>query len=197
MDNEIEVSESSAKEDSYYEYKSKTKILGIPLVHIHYSHKYLMTPYDLRRQRLKTAKGIIAIGDRSIGVLSIGLFSLGIFNIGLFGAGLIGLTIVQCAIFSFGIIALGFSTVGIISIGFYALGVIALAKEVAVGVVAVGNNSFGVVASGKDLVVSLENLHKRSLCDVNPPQYDDVVQFINKRWLPQPLKFFLEIIIKC
>src|SRR4030042_1719745 len=61
-----------------YEYKSKTTILGLPLIHIAQG----FTPEG----RYRVAKGFIAIGNVAVGVLAIGGAAVGI--IALAGAGL-------------------------------------------------------------------------------------------------------------
>ena len=78
-----------------YEYKSKTKICGIPLVHINLG-------YGLRK-----AKGIIAVGNVAKGIVAIGGAALGIISIG--GA-------------SVGLLSLGGAALGLLSLGAAAVG---------------------------------------------------------------------------
>lgn len=61
-----------------YEYTSKAKIAGIPLVSIRLSRKF---------GKGSVAKGIIAIGNVSVGFISIGLISAGVFSFGCFALG--------------------------------------------------------------------------------------------------------------
>ena len=59
-----------------YEYKSKTSLFGLPLVHI--SFKY-------RSNRVAVpARGIIAIGQFAFGIISISQFGIGIISISQF-----------------------------------------------------------------------------------------------------------------
>jgi uncharacterized membrane protein YvbJ len=59
-----------------YEYRSKTEILGLPLLHV--SFKY-------RPNRLPVAaKGIIAVGQFGVGVVNISQFGVGIFSLSQF-----------------------------------------------------------------------------------------------------------------
>ncbi len=89
-----------------YEYKSKLKFFGVPLVHINTGGRY----------DNKVAKGIIAIGDISFGVISVGGISIGGISIGGLSVGLLAI----------GGIAAGFGAIGGIAIGAYALGGIAV-----------------------------------------------------------------------
>lgn len=62
------------KRDSWgYEYKSKTTIRGIPLLHISFKYRPNLMPVP--------AKGIISIGQVGIGVINISQFGLGIISI--------------------------------------------------------------------------------------------------------------------
>ncbi len=89
-----------------YEYKSKTTIFGLPLVHINTGGAYLN----------KKAKGIIAIGDISTGLIAIGGVSFGIISIGGIGIGLVSL----------GGVAIGGLALGGVAVGAYALGGVAI-----------------------------------------------------------------------
>lgn len=145
-----------------YEYISKTKIRGLPLVHIN---------VGLGRE-IRTAKGIIAIGNIAKGIValggvSIGLFTLGAVSIGLislgaFSLGLLlsiaGLSIGSIAI---GGIAIGLFSIGGISIGLYSIGGVAIAKyvasgEYAYGYIAIGNHVNGNVELLQNEITSSE-----------------------------------------
>ena len=71
-----------------FEYKSKTKILGLPLLHVCFKYRTNMMPVP--------AKGIIAIGQFSAGIINISQFSVGVFSLSQF-------TISAFAITQFGI----------------------------------------------------------------------------------------------
>lgn len=134
---------SMMKRSAGYEFKSKTTLFNLPLVHIKFSHN----------GKPAVAKGIIAIGNIAIGVIGIGAISVGVISLGAIALGLL---------FAFGSIALGFLSGGGISIGYYAFGGLALgiyafggvavAKEVAAGGVAVGNFAAGGAVSGNDII---------------------------------------------
>ncbi|TAH67604.1 MAG: XRE family transcriptional regulator, partial [Anaerolineaceae bacterium] len=124
----------------FYEYKSKIKIFGIPLVHIKNGYGF------------QVAKGIIAIGNISIGIISIGGVSLGLLSFGGLGFGLLAF-----AGFALGGIAIGGVTLGILAIGgmatgIYSSGGVALAKEVALGGVAIGKTAIGSSLRGENLL---------------------------------------------
>lgn len=146
-ENKSEIIESLIKEhtkvatlmNEYYEYKSKTKLFGIPLVHI---------KINRRGGKPCVAKGIISIGTISIGVLSIGAIPLGFICIGGAAAGIIsfgGLAIgllLAMGGFSFGTMAVGGFAVGLGAVGGFAVGKIAIggfARET----VAIGDNAAG------------------------------------------------------
>lgn len=113
---------------SPYEYKSETKIFGIPLVHIN-------------NRRNGVAKGIIAIGGISIGVLSLGGISIGLIS---FGGASIGLLIALGGLAG----SLGFAAGGA-AFGYYmAIGGFAIAQHFAMGGYAQANVAIGDVAKG-------------------------------------------------
>ena len=59
-----------------YEYKSKTRIGELPLVHISFKYKPNRIPV--------VAKGIIAIGQFGMGVITIAQFGIGLFSLAQF-----------------------------------------------------------------------------------------------------------------
>ncbi|WP_176239091.1 hypothetical protein [Mariniplasma anaerobium] len=92
-----------------FEYKSKRKIMGIPLLHVNIGGRY----------KNKVAKGIIAIGDISFGVISIGGISAGLISLGGISAGLLAIGGVSAGLLSIGVISVGVLAIGIISKGVY------------------------------------------------------------------------------
>ncbi|PAT01607.1 hypothetical protein CI105_05915 [Candidatus Izimaplasma bacterium ZiA1] len=99
--------------EKHYEYKSKTKVFGLPLVHIHTGGSRLN----------KAAKGIIAIGDISYGVISIGGVATGIFTFGGVSVGLV----------AFGGVAVGGLAFGGVAVGLFAAGGVAFGILKAIG----------------------------------------------------------------
>ena len=106
------------------EYRSKTMVFGVPLVHIAFG-------FEPNTGRTRTAKGIIAIGDKAVGVVAIGRLALGVVAVG-------G---VACGLFASGGAALGI----LVAAGGLAVGGLAFGG-LAVGVIAVGGGAIGVYA---------------------------------------------------
>lgn len=126
-----------------YEYKSKTEIFGLPLVHI-----------NTQDNGLCVAKGIIAIGNVSIGIISIGCISIGLFSLGCLSMGIFSLGCLSIALafsmgaisiapFALGGIALGFFTFGGVSIGIYSIGGVSIGYNIAIGEEAIGHIAIG------------------------------------------------------
>jgi len=93
-----------------YEWKSRGTWMGEPLIHIAFGCEPTGRP--------RTARGMIAIGQRAIGGIAIG------------------------------IVAAGFLAVGVVAAGVLSIGVVAIGLAVACGVNAVGTIAIGVVAAG-------------------------------------------------
>ncbi len=100
---------------SGFEWKSKETFYGYPLVHIAFGRD--------EQNKLRVAKGVVAIGQFGVGLITFAQFGVGI----LFGFGqlIFGITAVaQVAIsilFGAGQLAIGYYAIGQIAIGFYAL----------------------------------------------------------------------------
>lgn len=136
----------------HFEYKSKTTLFGLPLVHINVGV-------------FVVAKGIIAIGPAAVGLLSIGLFGVGLLTLSCFALGLIALGAIAVGGVALGAIAVGFIALGGLalgvyslggcSVGLFAIGGYAHGRLVAVGDYAVGQIAFGkTVASGSRISVT-------------------------------------------
>lgn len=115
-----------------YEYKSKTTLLGLPLVHI-------ASGIDPMTGRPRVARGIIAAGNIAIGVLAFGGIALGGLTFGGVSVGVLAIGGVAV-----GGIALGGMAFGIVG----ALGGMAFSFGFAVGGLAIAPCSFG--GSGGD-----------------------------------------------
>lgn len=132
-----------------YEYKSKSMIFGLPLVHINLGIG------------LKRAKGIIAIGNIATGLVSIGGISAGLLSLGGISFGLLsfgGLAValllalggVSIGALAIGGFALGFFAMGGFALGVYSIGGCAIASRVAAGgfaqgFIAIGDKTSGVI----------------------------------------------------
>lgn len=127
-----------------YEYTSKTKIAGIPLVSIRFSRQ-------LGREGV--AKGIIAIGNIAIGVVSLGACSFGIISFGAMAMGLLAIGAFAGGLVAWGALAVGVLAFGATAVGIYSAGAAAVAKEVAVGVSAVGETAVGETVKGTHCLI--------------------------------------------
>ena len=93
-----------------FEWKSSWLWMGSPVVHVAFGNG--------RDGRPRTARGVVAIGQRAVGGVAIGILSV------------------------------GFVSIGIISVGIFSLGVVSVAALAAVGVNALAPLAIGVVAIG-------------------------------------------------
>lgn len=71
-----------------YEYRSKTEILGLPLIHIAFKYRPSFRPV--------VARGIIAVGQFGFGVFNVSQFGIGVFSLSQFT--IAGYAIAQFAI---------------------------------------------------------------------------------------------------
>jgi hypothetical protein len=156
-----------------YQYKSKARLFGIPLVHIKFS----------RYGKPAVAKGIIAIGTISIGVISIGAIPIGFISLGALSAGVIsfgglalGLLLAAGGL-AVGAFAMGGLAVGLAAIGGFAVGEIAIGGyargTVAIGADAVGKYSLVIQHTGPETRTAVENLIRSA----SPNLPDWIVKF--------------------
>lgn len=118
-----------------YQFTSKTKIFGIPLVSVRLSPR--------RMGKDCVAKGIIAIGNVSVGVVSIGLVSTGVISIGCLGLGGLAIGAASVGLVSLGALSLGVLAFGSAAVGVYAGGVAVYGSQIAVGVAVKGHTAIG------------------------------------------------------
>lgn len=129
----------------HYEYKSKKKIFGIPLVHINLG------------LGLYKAKGIIAVGTISTGLISIGFLSLGLLTFGLLTLGGLAFGSIAIGIISLGAISIGILSIGAVSIGLFSIGALSIGKYISLG-----DHAYGNIALGKTYakgIIYQENLN--------------------------------------
>ena len=107
-----------------YQYTSKTKIAGIPLVSIRFSRQ-------LGRDGI--AKGIIAIGNVAIGVISLGACSFGIISFGSIAVGLLAIGALAFGLAAWGAVAIGVVAFGASAMGIYSAGASAWGQETVKG----------------------------------------------------------------
>ena len=96
------------------EYKSKWKLLGIPLVHLQFATK---------EKGEKPAVGWIAFGDKAYGVLfAFGGYAVGCVSVGIFSIGLVTCSCVGVGIIGMGTVGIGLLGLGAVAIGYKAFG---------------------------------------------------------------------------
>lgn len=138
----------------YFEFKSKTTLFGLPLVHINIGIG-------------RVAKGIFSFGLVSVGFVSAGLVSVGLFAWGLLVLGLLAIGSVSVGAFALGGVAIGIFALGGVAIGCFGFGGCAVGlfsfggfsngAYVAVGDYAVGGIAFGKThAEGSVIAVTPE-----------------------------------------
>jgi len=172
----------------HYEYKSKTTLFGLPLVHVNIGWRF------------KRAKGIIAIGNISTGFISIGLLSLGFLtiaplSIGFFSIGLLAIALLvslgplSLGTFAIGALAVGMTSLGALSIGKYAVGALAIATDIAVG-----DYAYGYIAAGRFARGTHTFIDNISATNINADEVKRIIytEFPNiKEWFVNFTTFFL------
>lgn len=157
-----------------YQYTSRKKIAGIPLVSIRFSRHL---------GKDSVAKGIIAIGNIAVGVISIGAFSAGVISLGAFAVGIFAIAAAAIGLISCGAFALGVIAFGTAAVGIYSAGVSAIGKEIAVGVAAMGKTAIGETAEGTHCLICEQGMVTRT-------QVEQFLKETNPR-LIKPLKDML------
>ena len=164
-----------------YEYKSKTTLMGLPLVHIKTKRAY--------GGPVCVAKGIIAIGDIAIGAVAIGGFALGGFTLGGISLGILALGGISIGL----LLAIGGFALGCLAIGGFALGMGAIGGA-AFGKIAYGGFAKGVVAIGGkatgDYIItgietgmgsySLGHVSKQEIADLIRMAYPNISSWVIK-----------------
>lgn len=154
------------EESLHFEYISKAKVHGTPLIHINIG------------LGVYRAKGIVAVGNVATGVLAVGFVSAGVFALGLLSLGLfafasiaLGLLMgaggVATGALAFGGVAIGILTFGGCSVGYVAVGGYALGQY-ALGGVAHGNVAVG--------VLSADGTHAFLM----PEMFSELEEFVNE-----------------
>ncbi|WP_052339362.1 hypothetical protein [Gorillibacterium massiliense] len=139
--------DEEAERSRYYEFRSRTTVKGIPLVHI----KHRRNRGFVRPGKPAVAKGIVAIGDIAIGYVAIGGVAIGGVTAGGITAGLLSLggivvgLAAACGGVAVGAVAVGGIACGIFAIGGLAVGMGAIGGY-AVGHVAIGDKAVGEIA---------------------------------------------------
>lgn len=157
---------------TYFEYKSKTTLFGVPLVHIN---------IGLGR----VAKGIISVGLCSVGVISFGLLSLGILSLGLLSLGLLALGSISAGVLALGgvafglVIAFGGVAIGTFSFGGCSIGAFAFGGYASGSYIAVGGYATGGIAFGEKGAYG-------SVLSVIPETYEELKPVIDEKFAEIP-----------
>lgn len=129
-------------EGLHVEYVSKTKIRGIPLLHVNFG------------AGVYRAKGIFAFGNIATGIVAGGLLSVGALSFGLLAAGIFafGFTVfgllAAAGAVAAGALAFGGAAIGIMSFGGFSAGYVAVGGA-AFGRYAAGGYAQGFLAAGR------------------------------------------------
>jgi polyvinyl alcohol dehydrogenase (cytochrome) len=127
---ELFQNEIPSLERSRGDYRSKTKLFGVPLVHIQYGVPGAGAP--------DWAVGWIAVGDRAAGILfALGGMAVGGISVGTLSAGIISVGAVSVGLLAMGAVAVGGVAVGAMCFGLVAAGGFAVAWTAGTGALAV------------------------------------------------------------
>ena len=141
----------------YFEYKSKTILFGMPLLHVN------------------IGLGRVAKGVFSFGLVSLGIVSFGLVSIGVLAFGVIALALASCGAFSFGLVAVGGVAIAVfiafggvavgcfsfggVAVGLFAFGGYANGSYIAIGGYAVGGITFGKTHSEGTVISVLQDTY--------------------------------------
>jgi hypothetical protein len=124
-----------------YQYESKRRFLGLPLLAINIG-------FDDSDGIPRLARGVIAIGNKATGFVALGIFrarglfaiapiAVGLGAVGIAGIGLISVSVIGLGIVSVSVFAVGYLAVGILALGYKCVGIVAIGQEV-VGIIGIG-----------------------------------------------------------
>ncbi|MDT8716862.1 hypothetical protein IAI10_09345 [Clostridium sp. 19966] len=167
----ISHSNSHSYRRSYgFEYVSKTKVFGLPLVHVN------SNPFGI-------AKGIFSFGVVSVGVFSFGALSLGVISFGGIALGIIAFGgVAVSALLSMGGAAVSY---------FASLGGASIAKCIAIGGYAKADIAIGGVADG---IVAIFNQHGTGQYMFKMPANADEVAAAIRKVKPNMAQWIINLI---
>ncbi len=114
-----------------YEWKSAATFAGLPLVHVAFGID--------RAGKVRTARGVIAIGQRAVGGFACGILALGVVSCGVVCGGAISLGVVAVGLLlACGVNAVAPIAIGVVAFGAVAGGVQAIGWKILFSVTAVG-----------------------------------------------------------
>jgi hypothetical protein len=103
-----------------YEWKSQLTWMGSPLVHVAFGMD--------RAGRPRTARGVVAIGQRAVGFVAVGILaggvvSFGLVSLGIFAGGVVSIgAVVACGVNAMAPVAIGVTAFGWLAGGLAPLG---------------------------------------------------------------------------
>jgi len=126
-------------------YKSSTRLLGLPLVHVAHG------PPEGSSGGPGIAKGWIAVGDVAFGIV----FALGGFAVGALSVGGMAVGVLAVGGLSIGILAVGGLSIGLLAAGGIPIGISAVGA-LALVAIAFGGGAIAVWAANRGLAVANE-----------------------------------------
>lgn len=161
---------------TFYEYKSKKTVWGLPLVHVNIG------------MGKREAKGIIAVGNTAKGIVAVGLAALGLVSVGLCNVGLISIGLVSVGLLlstgalSVGTISIGAAAVGVfalgaVSVGMFTFGAVSVASHVAIGYHATGHIAVGKVVDGVRTFIDTSPNNNFTFIDANEVRQAIEIEF--------------------
>ena len=124
----------------YFEYKSKTMIGSLPLVHVNIGFGRVAKGFFSFGL---VSAGVVSAGILSVGVISFGLICLGLLCFASIAGGLVALGGVAIGGIALGGLAIGVFAMGGCAIGAFACGGFAYGSYIAIGDVAIGGIALG------------------------------------------------------
>ena len=99
-----------------FEWKSQRTWMGHPLVHVAFGCD--------AKGRVRTARGVVAVGQRAVGFIACGIVSAGILSFGVASLGVVSVGVVSIALgCAIGVNAIAPCAIGVTAIGIVARGV--------------------------------------------------------------------------
>lgn len=125
-----------------YQYESKRKFLGMPLLSISIG-------FDDPDGKPRHARGVIAIGNKATGFVALGIFrARGLFVVAPIAVGLGAVSIAGIGLICVSVVGLGIVSVSVFAVGYLAVGILALGYK-CVGIVAIGHEVVGIIGIGE------------------------------------------------
>ena len=125
-----------------YEYESPRRMLGLPVLSVNLG-------FDNPGGRMRSARGVIAIGNQATGIIAFGLFvARGMFAVAPITVGLTGVSVAGIALLSVSVVGVGIVSVSVVAVGYLAVGILALGAK-CVGIVAIGREVVGIIGIGR------------------------------------------------